>query len=144
MALSKKSKARIMKLVEFMNALPKSANDHFYMGHWFIHKGHHSLGEYVDAETLKDCGTTACALGWACTIPSFKRAGLKMPVFNQPHSAMIEMGSKFFGLEVDQTHALFGFGTVGEEVGTAHAATPKKWARLACKLVKQWEASTAR
>lgn len=140
MALSKKSKARIMKLVEFMNALPKSANDHFAMDHWFTHSGRHLLGEYVDADTIKDCGTTACALGWACTIPSFKRAGLKMPTAMQDHAQMIEMGSKFFGLEAGQARALFGFGEAGTSVGTAYAKTPKKWAQLACKLVKQWEA----
>ncbi len=37
--------------------------------------------EYADALTdskLKDtsCGTTACAIGWACTIPVFQKAGL--------------------------------------------------------------------
>ncbi len=56
--------------------------------------------EEFDIETWRSpCGTTACAVGWACTIPEFKEAGLLLradddglfePVFLTPNGELID------------------------------------------------------
>ena len=33
-------------------------------------------------KNTETCGTAGCAMGWACSIPSFKRAGLKLKSMN--------------------------------------------------------------
>ena len=142
MTLSRKAKGRITKLIKFMRSLPKSANRHFDMGYWFRHNGDHELeAHHVTASMLRDCGTTACVLGWACTIPSFRRKGLKMPVGLRSHQEILRMGSEFFGLNYEQTKALFGFGEDGKSSGTSSATTPKQWARTAKGLIAVWEAA---
>lgn len=61
MALSKLAVRRLTKLADFMDSLPADR------AHGF------------DMRTFREqtkCGTVACALGWATTIPSFRRAGM--------------------------------------------------------------------
>lgn len=36
--------------------------------------------DVLDEALINDCNTTACAMGWACTIPEFKDAGLSYSV----------------------------------------------------------------
>ena len=62
----------------------------------------------------KTCGTTGCALGWACTIPEFKEAGLKMyggcPRYADGagiHTDGYHAGAEFFGLTLAQSYHLF-------------------------------------
>lgn len=134
MALSRKSKGRLTKLIEFMRSRPKSAEKHFSMGRWFVHDGEHSLHvRYVTREALQDCGTTACALGWAATVPSFRRAGLRVPAISCGPEP-IAIAETFFDLDNDRTHALFNPGLMGNEV----PKTPKQWARMARSLMKEW------
>jgi hypothetical protein len=83
MMLTKKAKTRLLKLAEFMERLPKEDREHFNMGVWFMHAGAGhghgvSPGQVVGKKEITKCGTSACALGWATTIPAFRRAGLKL------------------------------------------------------------------
>ena len=81
MALSKLAVKRLTKLADYMEKLPKSANKHFHMGTWFNHNSEehdHKFGENITLRDLHKCGTTACALGWACMIPAFHKAGLRL------------------------------------------------------------------
>ena len=136
--LSKKAERRLTKLVKFMASLPKSAEAHFNMGSWFNHDGcdhDHGLGDgrEVTRRDMNLCGTSACALGWAATIPSFRKAGLSMdssiavPYFQ---GYGLTAAANFFDIGMVQAHALFS--------GTKSDRTPKQWAKRARKLLRQW------
>jgi hypothetical protein len=65
--------------------------------------------------TPTDCGSAGCALGHACTIPSLRRAGLKLddtvPCF-RPHGFYYpvygyDAGKKVFDLSFEEAHYLF-------------------------------------
>src|SRR3954470_2535007 len=58
---------RLMILADFLDTLP---NKRFEYRHW-------TGGDWGGKQDLS-CGTTACAMGWACTIPSFRKEGLKL------------------------------------------------------------------
>jgi hypothetical protein len=58
---------RLLKLAAFLRTLPAKR---FNFGHW--------VGEDWRGDDDLSCGTTACALGWATTIPAFRRLGLRM------------------------------------------------------------------
>lgn len=110
----KKFRGRLLKLAEFLRTVP---SDKFNM------------------ETFSSpCGTTACAAGWACEIPSFKRAGLHwlktfgdrkiLPVYG-PGKVDFEL---FFGLDwEDKDREIF----YGEQ------CTPKQFAGKLEALVKK-------
>lgn len=66
------------------------------------------------------CGTSACALGWACVNPKFNKEGLKFklhngskiwayPVFKTKGKVFeqVEAGSKFFGIPKEVANSLF-------------------------------------
>ena len=63
----------------------------------------------------KECGSTACALGWATTIPAFKRAGLRFdggsPYFLPPDtkygSYSFNAGAAFFHIRIEDANYLF-------------------------------------
>ncbi len=65
-----------------------------------------------DIETWRsDCGTTACAIGWACTIPEFQEAGLEI---DEPYEMPSFMGAfhypavaKFFDIKTEMSKILF-------------------------------------
>ena len=79
MALSKLAVERLTKLADFMDALPAAAAGHFTMRSWMRHDGLHDFApEVITEAALMDCGTTACAAGWACSVPEFRAAGFGM------------------------------------------------------------------
>lgn len=148
MALSRKAKQRIGRLVDFMSSLPRSANGHFDMSQWAQHLdgdgfAEHGFGknEVLPAEAPSLCGTTACALGWACSVPSFRRAGLRLKVSPIVGTRGVpeyagrtgsDAAMVFFDITETQAEGLFYAWTI---------KTPKKWARHARELVKQWSAA---
>jgi hypothetical protein len=144
MALSKLAMRRLTTLIKFMKSLPASANKHFDMGTYIRHTGtHEHFGKnlILSQKDLHTCGTSACALGWAATIPSFKKAGLclvagygvdLMSKGLRLESYSEDAGCKFFDLNPYEANDLFGART--------DLKTPKQWARHAEKLVKQWNA----
>lgn len=137
------AKRRLTKLADFMDALPKKAAKHFAMLTWVNHDGaheHFERGSVLDQDDLMTCGTTACALGWATTIPAFKKAGLGMKwngstfsneVFLKEKRAkcydVFAIATEFFGIEHHQ--ALYLFRDI-------RANTPKQWATNARKYMK--------
>jgi len=81
---------RLNKLADFLDTVPPKQ---FNINRWFEtdveadHKLHLyknsknvPVKQYIERRHKEDneCGAAACAFGWACTIPSFKKAGLKM------------------------------------------------------------------
>lgn len=67
MATHAQGNERLLRLAEFLEALPPKRFDYCK---WV---GTDWLG---DAEL--SCGTTACALGWATTMPEFRKLGLRL------------------------------------------------------------------
>jgi hypothetical protein len=132
MALSKLAVRRLTKLAEFMAKLPKSANKHFDMTHWFQHDGlhQHKIGNVLTRKDLQHCGTAACAFGWAATIPEFRKAGLtvKTRAVGDAMRGTISTGpAKFFGLSIDESDALFFAFDI---------KTPKQWAKHCRKFLR--------
>lgn len=71
------TKRRLLKLVELLRALsPKK----FYFGRWIGEqsKNNYLPPTYTGETDPNTCGTTACAAGWATTIPSIRKAGLRI------------------------------------------------------------------
>jgi len=128
MAISKQMKFRILKLCSFMEKLPRAANKHFNMRAFWNDesRGHDHPVPTTVADILHSCGTTACALGWAATMPYFKKRGLRFNKFGHivGLSAVVPAESLKWG-------ALFG--------GSNEDKTPKQWARRARQLVREWE-----
>lgn len=115
------NKKRLMTLIHFMET--KVPKEHFDM----------SLFTNGTAPTLrKDCGTSACALGWATAIPSFKRAGLAMrsglPAYGDAEG--FKAASFFFDLIPIECSMLFS----NEDC----RMTPKQWAKMARKHIREW------
>lgn len=58
-------KRRLLKLADHLDDVPRNKFDY-----------NSYVGEDWGGKANLSCGTTACALGWATTIPSFRRLGL--------------------------------------------------------------------
>lgn len=82
--------ARLTKLALFLLTLPEAGS--FNYGTWFEATSSADIDPRAKCGDPNICGTTACALGWAPSIPSIRKAGLV--------------------LEVQK----FGYGTVGDVV----------------------------
>lgn len=69
------NKERLLFLAAFLETVPK---EKFDLSDWRSNNngdGFYSL--YVPDENLiNGCGTTACAVGWACSLPEFNKQGL--------------------------------------------------------------------
>jgi hypothetical protein len=125
-----------------MDSLPKSANKHFRMVDYVTHsgKGHeHPIPAKPKVSDLHSCGTAACALGWAMTVPAFRRAGLVME-FDFGGQAYVENSHEVFGIDsdffgLDEWDLLFGPNNKDR--------TPKEWAKRVRKLLKMWEREAA-
>lgn len=93
------NKERLIKLAEHLET--KVPANRFDMGRW----GMLALG----ATSLVECDSAACALGWATTVPEFRKEGLKLA------SGMVFLGnltgyeaaSALFGITESQASALF-------------------------------------
>lgn len=145
--LSKTAVRRLTILARFMKSLPASTARKFDMGTWFEHSTDdhqphvHGLkrGTFVQRAHMNKCGTVACALGWAATVPSFARAGLKLKVdYIGPDghiSGGVEFGKargteaaeNFFEIDAYQAEYLFAL---------VPANTPKQWAKACERFVK--------
>ena len=101
--LSALSKRRLLKLADFLEKEVKP--------NWF------NLNRWADyGWKEKECGTTACAVGWATAIPSFRKAGLKLNNFRDPifkKSTNWNAVKKFFDLpsryDADYLFSIFAY-----------------------------------
>jgi hypothetical protein len=64
---------RLEKLAEFLQTLPPKK---FTIGQW-MNLDHTPKEAFIEIDA-NYCGTAGCALGWATTIPSFRKAGLRL------------------------------------------------------------------
>lgn len=124
---------RLLFLADFLEQLPKK---NFNYGEWYK-KDH--------------CGTTGCALGWAATLPRFKKLGLhlhkdkyygRMPVCKGEYREYAAMG--IFGLTAGEAEYLFvpmnsrNSSAVDTTygLGLPSKATPKQMAKFLRKFTK--------
>lgn len=140
-----KGRRRLETLIRFMEKLPRTANKHFNMGTFFSHFGrasHPDVGGTLSLKGMFDCGTSACALGWASVCPSLRKQGFSMRITCRDAEARwifcingrvsrnaFDAAERFFGLSQFESRELFA----------TDAATPKAWARKARKLVATLE-----
>lgn len=130
--LSKLAKRRITKLIQYMRSLPKNAGKHFNMSRWAYHTGegaHWARGDVLTRDNLTSCGTTACAAGWAASMPYFRRLGLRLDAVND-RLGIINSLDVF---DIDAFREIELFGPHNKD------KTPKAWAARAEKLIKKWE-----
>lgn len=128
--LSKLAVRRLTKLANYMDKLPEEQAKRFDMFNWFGHYGEHEVKSKSRAFIKRDCGTKACAAGWACTMPEFKRAGLKIdrddqPTYKKHHSWSAVQ--KFFDLHEVHAESIFNASSI---------YTPKQWAKHCRKFIR--------
>jgi hypothetical protein len=136
---------RLQTLASFLRGVPK---EHFNLETWRYDNAENSV--CVNDEQLTSslsCGTTACAVGWACSIPEFQEQGLAYrgntpsylsvatpnggpPVFNFYESWEAVM--EFFGIDYYMAEHLF----LGESYESCEAATADEVADRIEALIK--------
>lgn len=104
--LSKLAIRRLTKLADYMAAMKTTKHRRFNMASFF----------FVD-----ECGTVACACGWAQTMPYFQRLGATMDGDWNPQQVF----------DGDHWDALFS----GRFARTIH--TPKQWAAHCRKYIRE-------
>lgn len=129
---------RLLKLVKLLRT--KKVANHFNLDDW----ANKELGEFTKKKV--DCGTEACAVGWACTIPSFRKAGLKLansheiiePMFNEYRG--LSAAAQFFGMSYRESEQHFhpvGYPEGYDENGNWRKATPKDVANKLVLFLKE-------
>lgn len=128
---------RLLKLAAFLRTVPR---ERFNYSTW--------TGEDWKGKQDLSCGTTACALGWAATMPCFRRLGMQLEPINFPWPSQdsfmdkengtegmvtlkgqdtnnpFEVAQIIFGLSDDDAEFLFSPQGYGED-----RATPKQVAK---------------
>lgn len=141
MALSKLAVRRLTKLADYMDSLPEKAANHFYMGAWMQHEGDHAFEpEAITTDALMDCGATACAAGWACSVPEFSSNGLTM-VHAQGWNGTQYWVVRFREYSDDDAVMRF-FGvpdwSIHEQLFHAYEInSPKQWANHCRKVIRE-------
>lgn len=128
---NKRKQKRILKLADFMEKLPPKR---FNFLRW--------VGTDWKGAPDFSCGTTGCALGWATTMPFFRRLGLQMGgVERVPTINGAPIHSSFFSrlLVPSEMCELFGvsqdvFDQLFVPKFRTDNPTPKQWARRARRI----------
>jgi hypothetical protein len=74
------------------------------------HKDDFDMGVWFDSSQEPGCGTTACALGWATTIPALRDAGLSRDEDGDPTFGglrCLSAAAAFFEIDTKQSVLLF-------------------------------------
>ena len=133
MSLSRIAVRRLTKLADYMETVPRNK---FSMAYWFQHARAgthtHRFGRTLSAKDMNHCGTKACAVGWAATMPEFQRLGLRIAP-KEAGIAPFSKAKKVFDLTTAQAHYLFGY---TDEYGNVSVFTPKQWAKRARTFIR--------
>lgn len=129
------TKVQVTRLTVLADFIPAQATrENFSMRHWGIRFVASLQKRTLDTYST-DCGTTACAAGWACMVPSFQKEGLIMGE-NGPeyleyvgHTALQE----FFGLTREQEAFLFDS---FDDTHKPLVLTPRQWSKRCHKFLK--------
>jgi hypothetical protein len=144
-------KQRLKKLAVFLDTLPKKVFD---LAGWTrlgsgipeqaIQYGalKKTLKKGLSQDQAIECGFAACAVGWACTIPAFQKAGLifdvedRVPRFEGERNWFAV--AEFFDLEMNQAHRLFMDGHYRTKAGTVRKhVKPQEVAARIRELIAQ-------
>ncbi len=120
----KRGNARLLKLAAFLKRLPPKRFDYL---NW--------VGDDWQGKPDLSCGTTACALGWACAMPEFKRSGMKLSLTHYQGvlaNGTKDISHKYFHLTALEWDDIFMWG--GPKNGKG--ATAKEVAAFIEQLVK--------
>lgn len=127
------SNRRLLLLAQKLLDLP---DERFRFDHW--------VGDKWEGRQDLSCGTTACSLGWATTIPDLRKVGLRLTRLNSrgvAHPRLKDMNKEYidlsagcmaFGLEYEEAQFLFQFG-----VDVNMRVTRKQAAARILRLVKK-------
>lgn len=114
------NKERLLLLAEKMESLPKHAGFDLREWIWIEDEDEDGYDDAIDNiisamstpksfDTLLECGTTCCAVGWACAMPEFKLQGLGYcgvgPTFNNKYGWAAV--SEFFDITTLEAEGLF-------------------------------------
>lgn len=121
-------KNRLLRLAD----LVEEHEDRFDWSMW--------VGDDWEGKADLSCGTTACAMGWATTVPSLRREGLHLDKQGFPMMRNGEHPRVLFGLTHEEYKAIFqGFTPVMADVPfyldpsrPMQKVTAKEWAK-ACR-----------
>lgn len=116
---------RLLKLADFLAKLPRNRFDYNY---W--------VGVDWGGKQDLSCGTTACALGWAATMPTFRRLGLHLRqlmgdtarVCTPRNFGSYAASAEIFMLEDHDSSYLF----------TPQNGEPKRSAKFVAKKIRRW------
>ena len=105
-------KKRLLALADFLNKLPEEKFDY---SSWFfssedIEYDYETVNRVKNRALKNSCGTTGCALGWACAMPRFQRLGLKWGSAGpqlEPDLSPIESAAELFGVSISEAEFLF-------------------------------------
>lgn len=89
------------ELANFLTDFKETEDTKFYLASWY--------------HASRSCGTTACAMGWACTLPSFREAGFRLVGITSEHNLATRFHIEY-GL-----HKNFGAVVVGLGIGSEAA-----------------------
>lgn len=147
----KEGNKRLLKLADFLDKLPKS-------------KFNYEV--FIDGNTWKgkpdlSCGTQACAMGWAASLPTFKRlgAGITVDKYSSTNGRLFpratwkgqgidwyELGAKLFYITLEESEGLFtpGYDVPGIDglCMVGGGATPKQVANKIRAFAYMREATT--
>jgi hypothetical protein len=92
----KQSDRRLLKLADFLYELPRKR---FEYSAW--------VGDDWKGKSDLSCGTTACALGWATTMPYFRKLGLRLSKGGLVVMATGTAGLRYFGGSLRSAESVF-------------------------------------
>ena len=111
---------RLLMLADFLETVPEKKFD---ITVWRYAKN--SRPDISDENLTTECGTVACAVGWACALPEFRKMGLWYdfyPIYQIPGTEMKYEAwgaiQQFFDLDLGQSMCLFHSSAYGKERGT--------------------------
>lgn len=138
------SKKRLLMLADFLAKLPRKRFDY---AEW--------VGDSWEGKQDLSCGTTACALGWATTMPTFRKLGLRLfrdNVSGDGYVGILRDDEYPEGADSDASERIFGLGFAEHLYlftpnahapfylalprGPGHRATPKQVAAHIRRFVK--------
>ena len=117
-------KRRLRVLIRAMAKRPPHAYRHFdmcsFLGHWGDDR--HPVPQST-SEFLHQCGTTACAMGFAATMPYFRKLGLRFKRDGRLNKPDVITGHQNYLWD-----ELFGGSNIDK--------SPQAWAKRAKKVLK--------
>lgn len=94
---TKVSTSRLLRLANFLDGVPRERFDYKTF-----------VGDDWQGKQNLSCGTTACALGWAATMPFFRKLGLRLEYANRYGASVVVKNRPFNGSSLESAEFVFG------------------------------------